>query len=186
MAMRGFALIVAISAGVLASIGLAFSAAAPLPTQSRPGFSASPTASKGPETGVSTFPFCPAPAVNGMNIRTVKTSDGVNLTIFVVVQNIGHRAFFANAGMATLAVSIGDRTIGNFPVERLAPSEVKFFAIETGLAPEEAGRDLVATLGFAPGVATGRVEDTRDCQTSDNRSVRRGQSIRASLDRSES
>ena len=183
MATRGFALSFAVSAGILASIGLAFPAAAPQAAQSRATLSALPAAANGPETGVSAFPNCPAPAVNGMNIRTVKTSAGMGLTVFVVVQNIGHRAFFADAGMATLAVRIGDRTIGTFAVERLAPSEVKFFAVETGLASDEGGRDLVATLAFAPGVATGRVEGTRDCQTTDNISIRRGQSIRASLDR---
>jgi hypothetical protein len=118
-----------------------------------------------------------------MNIRATRTGDGVGLTVFVVVQNIGHRAFFADAGAATLVVTIGDRMIGTFAVERLAPSEIKFFALESGLTPDDMSKDLVATLDFAPGIATGRVEDTRDCQTSDNRSIRRGQSIRASLDR---
>jgi len=181
--MRGFALSFAVSAGFLASIGLAFSASPRLPAQSRPALEAPWKATNLQESGGSAFPYCPAPAVNGMNIRTVKAGDGVGLIVFVVVQNIGHRAFFADAGMATLAVSLGDRRIGTFAVERLVPSEVKFFSLQTGLTPDEADRDLVARLDFAPGVATGRVEDTRDCQTSDNRSIRRGQSIRASLDR---
>jgi hypothetical protein len=186
MAMRGFAFGFAISASILVPIGLAFSVAAPLPTQRGSTLASPAAAPEAPQTGVLAFPYCPAPAINGMNVRTVKRSDGAGITVFVVVQNIGHRAFFADAGMANLVVRVGDRTIGTFAVERLAPSEVKFFALESGLAAEETGRDLVATLDFATGVATGRVEDTRDCQTSDNRSVLRGQSIRASLDRSAS
>ena len=178
--MRGLALSVLISGGLLASAGLGFTLAAPLQTPIAP-VTAKPSSSE--RSAVDAFPNCPAPAVNGMNIRTTKSPDGYGLTIFVVVQNVGHRAFFADAETAMLRVRIGDRDLGSFPVQQLSASEVKFYSIETTLPQGASVDDLVATLDFSPGAPVGRVENTLDCQTSDNRSIRRGPSLRASLER---
>ena len=181
--MRGLAFSFVGSAAILASAGLALAPAASAPvkmaTLAMPTVSSPAT----PEASVAAFPDCPAPAVNGMNIRTTKTPDGFGLTVFVVVQNVGHRAFFADTGSALLTVAIGDRQLGAFPLAKLAASEVRFFSVEAALPSEATRSDLVATLSFAPGARIGRVENSLDCQTSDNRSVRRGQSLQASLDR---
>lgn len=176
--MRRLALAFIATGALLAPAGLALSAAAP--EQASAPVPLPPAATP---VGAADFPNCPAPAVNGMNLRTVRGPDGVTLTAFVVVQNVGQRSFFAPTGLATLNVSIGGRSLGAFPVERLTASEVKFFAVEARLASDEAIADLVATLDFSAGAPVGRVASTLDCQTSDNRAVRRAPSIRAALDR---
>lgn len=169
-----------IAAGlILAPAGLALSAGAPEMAQAAMP-AARPVAQP---AGAADFPNCPAPAVNGMNLRTTRGADGVTVTAFVVVQNVGQRSFFAPGGAARLSVAIGGRSLGSFSVERLSASEVKFFAVEARLASDEAIADLVATLDFADGAPVGRVAETLDCQTSDNRAVRRAPSIRAALDR---
>jgi hypothetical protein len=129
------------------------------------------------------FPNCPAPAVNGMNIRAVRAEGGTALTVFVVVQNVGRRSFFADSGVATLAVSLGERSLGRFEVKKLSASEVKFFTVEARAATGEKLADLRASLEFRADVPVGRVADTLDCQTTDNQALRKGQSIEASLER---
>jgi hypothetical protein len=181
--MRGLAFSFVGSAAILASAGLALAPAASAPvkmaTLAMPTVSSPAT----PEASVAAFPDCPAPAVNGMNIRTTKTPDGFGLTVFVVVQNVGHRAFFADAKPATLTLAMGGRQLAAFPVDRLGPSEVRFYAAETRLPLGRVSDDLVATLGFEPSVPVGAAPGTQDCQTSDNRAVRRAPSLQASLDR---
>jgi hypothetical protein len=183
--MRGFAPAVIATVLLAASAGWALGIAAPVaePTARAALAPASEPPAAGPRQFVADFPNCPAPAVNGMNLRTVKTAGVAQLTVFVVVQNVGQRAFFASPGQATLAVSLGERELGRFDVEKLTASEVRFFSVEAEVPAGANVADLVATLSFSPGARTGKVEGTLDCQTSDNRAVRRGPSIRASLER---
>ena len=124
------------------------------------------------------FPNCPAPAVNGINVRAVKTDAGSQLTIFVVVQNVGNRPFFASDDKTTLTVAMGDRSLGTFAISKLAASEVKFFSVETTVDAEALPGDIKASLDFGPQAITGAVTNTLDCQVSDNAVTRRGQSIR--------
>jgi len=100
-----------------------------------------------------------------------------------VVQNVGQRAFFASPANATVTVALGARPLGSFALQALMPGEVRFFQVEARLGPSDAVEDLVASLDFAAGTPTGPVADTQDCQTSDNRAVRRAPSIEASLAR---
>ena len=85
---------------------------------------------------------------------------------------------------AVLKVAIGDRVLGSFPVDKLAASEVRFFSVEAALPTRGDAVRPRRHLDFAARRrASGGSSSTLDCQTSDNRSVRRGQSLQASLDR---
>jgi hypothetical protein len=181
--MRSLALVLTGSAAISASLGLALALAAPVAGQNG-GSAAKPrlAASLRP-AGEESFPNCPAPAVNGMNIRVTRQGDQAVLTAFVVVQNVGHRAFFADGRPATLTLTLGGRQLGRFVVDRLAASEVRFFSAETRLPLGRVADDLVASLAFDRDVPLGAVPGTQDCQTSDNRAVRRAPSLQASLDR---
>jgi hypothetical protein len=142
-----------------------------------------PSQKGGGATSVVEFPNCPAPAVNGMNIQAVRVDGGTALTIFVVVQNVGNRSFFADGGVATLAVALGERPLGAFEVRKLSASEVKFFTVQARAEAGEKLADLRASLDFRSDARVGRVADSLDCQTTDNQAVREGQSIEASLER---
>jgi len=181
--MRDLALVFAGSAAVSASLGLALAVAAPVQGQNAQIRTATPAPVALRRAGEESFPNCPAPAVNGMNIRVVRQAGEAVLTVFVVVQNVGHRAFFADAKPATLTVAMGGRQLAAFPVDRLAASEVRFFSAETRLPLGQVNDDLVASLAFDASVPVGAMPGTQDCQTSDNRAVRRAPSLQASLDR---
>ena len=183
---RSLALLLAASAALTATAGFALSRSAP--SASREPVVMASIAVKAPKSGptssVADFPNCPAPAVNGMNIRATKAGKDTALTIFVVVQNVGTRAFFADGGVATLAVAIGDKRIGAFEVKKLSASEVKFFTVQARADAGAKLEDITASLTFKGDARIGRVADTLDCQTTDNQVVRKGQSIEASLARS--
>jgi hypothetical protein len=132
---------------------------------------------------ISDFPNCPAPAVNGLNLRVSRDADGTRLRAFIVVQNVGNRAFLAPSGDAVVRVTMGDEALGAFAIERLAPSEVRHLAIETLLPPLTEPADITARIDFGAGLPTGKVAATFDCQLSDNAVIRDGASIRATLDR---
>jgi hypothetical protein len=181
--MRSIFLAVAASAAISATAGLALSFAAPARRDTVVAVPPAPSHQANGATSVVEFPNCPAPAVNGMNIRAVRVDGGTALTIFVVVQNVGNRAFFADGGVATLAVALGERPLGSFEVKKLSASEVKFFTVEVRAEAGEKLADLRASLDFRSDALVGRVADTLDCQTTDNQVVRKGQSIEASLER---
>ncbi|MDQ0468134.1 hypothetical protein [Labrys wisconsinensis] len=163
-------------AALVAPIGLALSVASPGPRPPSP-----PPRSFDMLTGVADFPNCPAPAVNRVSIRATTTANGPALAIFVVVQNIGNRAFYAAPGAATLVVTQGEKVLGSFALERLSASEVKFFSVLGTLAPQ--AEDVAAAIRFAPTVPVGRVAGTLDCRIGDNHLRRDGGSIRAALER---
>jgi hypothetical protein len=121
---------------------------------------------------ISDFPNCPAPAVNGLNLRVSRDADGTRL-----------RAFLAPSGDAVVRVTMGGEALGAFAIERLAPSEVRHLAIETLLPPLTEPADITARIDFGAGLPTGKVAATFDCQLSDNAVIRDGASIRATLDR---
>jgi hypothetical protein len=181
--MRDLALVFAGSAVVSASLGLALAVAAPVQSQNVPVREAASKPVALRAAGEESFPNCPAPAVNGMNIRVVRQAGEAVLTVFVVVQNVGHRAFFADTKPATLTLAMGGKQLAAFAVDRLGASEVRFFSAETRLPLGRIDDDLVASLAFDPSVPVGAMPGTQDCQTSDNRAVRRAPSLQASLDR---
>ncbi len=181
--MRSVFLAVAASAAISATAGLAFSFAGTARKDTVVAVPPAPSRQADGAASVIEFPNCPAPAVNGMNIRAVRAEGGTALTVFVVVQNVGRRSFFADSGVATLAVSLGERSLGRFEVKKLSASEVKFFTVEARAATGEKLADLLASLEFRADVPVGRVADTLDCQTTDNQALRKGQSIEASLER---
>jgi hypothetical protein len=181
--MRSIFVAVAASAAISATAGFALSFAAPARKDTIVAVLPVPSQKVSGATSVVEFPNCPAPAVNGMNIRAARVDGGTELTIFVVVQNVGNRSFFAEAGVATLAVALGERPLGNFEVRKLSASEVKFFTVQARAEAGEKLADLKASLGFRADARVGRVADTLDCQTTDNQVVRKGQSIEASLER---
>jgi hypothetical protein len=181
--MRSFFVAVAASAAISATAGFALSFAAPARKDTVVAVPPAPPQQASGATSVVEFPNCPAPAVNGINIRAVRVDGGTTLTIFVVVQNVGNRSFFADGGVATLAVALGERPLGSFEVKKLSASEVKFFTVEARAKAGEKLADLRASLDFRSDARVGRVADTLDCQTTDNQVVRKGQSIEASLER---
>ncbi len=181
--MRSIFVAVAASAAISATAGFALSFAAPARKDTVVAVPPAPPRQASGATSVVEFPNCPAPAVNGINIRAVRVDGGTTLTIFVVVQNVGNRSFFADGGVATLAVALGERPLGSFEVKKLSASEVKFFTVEARAKAGEKLADLRASLDFRSDARVGRVADTLDCQTTDNQVVRKGQSIEASLER---
>jgi len=177
--MRAVLLAIAAAIALIEPLGLALSSPAPqLPTGPRA--TATPVSLPAGKVRFTeaAFPNCPAPAVNGINVRAVKTDAGSQMTIFVVVQNVGNRPFFASDDKATLTVAMGERSLGAFPVGKLMASEVKFFSVETTVATDAAPGDIKASLDFGPKALTGPVPNTLDCQTSDNSVTRKSQSIR--------
>jgi hypothetical protein len=181
--MRSIFVAVAASAAISATAGFALSFAAPARKDTIVAVLPVPSQKVSGATSVVEFPNCPAPAVNGMNIQAVRVDGGTALTIFVVVQNVGNRSFFADGGVATLAVALGERPLGAFEVRKLSASEVKFFTVQARAEAGEKLADLRASLDFRSDARVGRVADSLDCQTTDNQAVREGQSIEASLER---
>jgi hypothetical protein len=181
--MRSVFRAVAASVALIATAGFALSFAGPARKDTVVAAPPAPPEQADGAGSVIEFPNCPAPAVNGMNIRAVRADGGTALTIFVVVQNVGNRAFFADSGAATLVVSLGERSLGRFDLKKLSASEVKFFTVEARAAAGEKLADLRASLDFRADVRVGRVADTLDCQTTDNQALRKGHSIEASPER---
>jgi hypothetical protein len=183
--MRALAFALTGSAAILASLGLAFAVAAPR-TAEKPAVVAKPAPLSAARLNAAmAFPNCAAPAVNGMNIRIAREGGLTRLTVFVVVQNVGHRAFFADQKPAILTLNLGARQLSTFTVDRLAPGEVKFFAAETQLEAGPVTEDLVASLDIDGPEALRPAAEPGDCQPSDNRAVRRAPSLQASLDRAQ-
>jgi len=177
--MRTVLLAVAAAIALVGQLGLALSSPSPhLPAPARTKPVPASIAAGKVRTGEAAFPNCPAPAVNGINVRAVKTTGGSQLTIFVVVQNVGNRTFLPQSDKARLTVTMGGAPLGSFPVGRLGASEVKFFSVETAIAGDAAPGDILAGLDFGPQATIGPVADTQDCQVSDNAVTRKSQSIR--------
>lgn len=132
---------------------------------------------------VAVFPNCPAPAVSGLNLRVSREADGTRLRAYIVVQNVGNRAFFAAGGGAILRVTMGDTPLGAVTIDRLSPSEVRHVAVDTLLPPLAEPGDITARIDFEAGLPTGKVAETFDCQLSDNAVIRNGAAVRATLDR---
>lgn len=177
--MRAVLLAVSVAIALTGQIGLALSNPTPhLPAPVR--IKATPVSIPVGKvrTGEASFPNCPAPAVNGINVRAVKTAAGSQLTIFVVVQNVGNRSFLPQGDKARLTVAMGGTALGSFPVGKLSASEVKFFSVETAIPGDTTPGDILASLDFGAQAAIGPVADTQDCQVSDNAVTRKGQSIR--------
>lgn len=179
MRMVLLAVVVAAITVLIGQFGLTVSSAAdrtPAPLQTRAIPASLPVARL--RAAEAAFPNCPAPAVNGINVRAEKTDHGSQLKIFVVVQNVGTRAFFASDELANLTVSMNGQSLGVFGLGKLSGGEVKFFSVETTLASDVTPGDIVARLDFGANALIGPVSNTLDCQTSDNAVTRKGQSIR--------
>src|SRR4051794_40001391 len=170
MAMRRIALGLMGCSAFAAAVGSAISLAAPASEVRSTAVARSPSG-LAVAAALSDFPRCPAPAINGINIRASRSPDGALITAFVVVQNVGQRAFFAAEGDATVRIALGQRALGSFALQKLMPSEVRFFSVEARLGPADRVEDLVASLDFAATAPTGPVAGTLDCQMSDNRAV---------------
>jgi hypothetical protein len=182
--MRALAVLTTAAVALVATGALAFSLGSPAARKVAAGTPVPAPPAPSRTAGIADFPNCPAPAVNGMNIRAMRGEDGTALTIFVVVQNVGNRAFFADSGVARLTVALGGRSLASFDVRKLSASEVKFFSVEARAQTGERLADISADLTFQGDARIGRVADTLDCQTTDNAVVRRGRAIEASLERS--
>jgi len=180
--MRAILLGFAASAALFTPLGLAMSSPVQVPrTPAKPVAMAVLLPAGSVRTAEAAFPNCPAPAVNGMNVRVVKSAAGSAVTIFVVVQNVGNRAFFSRGDGAKLDVSMGGKSLGTFAIEKLGASEVKFFSVATSMAAGSSPADISAKLVFAAQAPIGPVANTLDCQTSDNSVVRKSQSIQVLL-----
>ena len=100
---------------------------------------------------------------------------GTSLTVFVVVQNVGNRAFFAESGIATLSVALGERSLGSFEVKKLSAGEVRFFSVGTRANAGEKLADLTARLDFRADARVGARRRLRStARRADNQVVRRG------------
>lgn len=179
--MRAVALLVIAAVTLVAPLGLALSKTAPAPKPAARPVATAPLAPSA--SGEAAFPNCPAPAVNGINVRAVAGEGGTRLGVFVIVQNVGNRTFLPRRDAARLHIRHGGETLGTFAVERLGAGEVKFFSVETTVPTGAGPQDIQAALDFADGVRTGAVSGTADCQTSDNLVKRRGESIRMAVAR---